>query len=203
MGISDEVAKVVARSSFTPAAQAIVQAGRDKESEAIALYDIILTAQPSPDPELKYAAMIGKGDSLLALGPKRSRADRGALRSSASWPASPPRPPPGTIRRFIKKRKVFEQSIATPRRSRRFTMCSTTRRATTPPPKAPRTGVFLVLQAGFDVAVFRAALELAGSHRRLRKNGEAGRPAGRGGAGAVEHIQLEHFIPWSKAAFWP
>jgi outer membrane protein assembly factor BamD (BamD/ComL family) len=46
--------------------QAILQAARDKPGEALALYDIILAAQPPP--ELKFAAMIGKGDSLVALG---------------------------------------------------------------------------------------------------------------------------------------
>jgi outer membrane protein assembly factor BamD (BamD/ComL family) len=36
--------------------QAIVQSGLRNEAEAIKLYDIILAAQPPPEPELRYAA---------------------------------------------------------------------------------------------------------------------------------------------------
>ncbi len=48
--------------------QAIVQSGLRNEAEAIKLYDIILTAQPPPEPELRYAALCAKGNSLVTLG---------------------------------------------------------------------------------------------------------------------------------------
>ena len=47
--------------------QAIVQSRLEHEDQAIALYEIILTA-PGVDPELWQAALCGKGDSLVALG---------------------------------------------------------------------------------------------------------------------------------------
>ena len=50
--------------------QAIVQSGLGKESEAIKLYDIILAAQPAPDPELRYASLCEKGNNLAILGRK-------------------------------------------------------------------------------------------------------------------------------------
>jgi tetratricopeptide (TPR) repeat protein len=48
--------------------QAIIQSARRREAEAVALYDIILKAEPPADAELRYSAAIGKGDNLLALG---------------------------------------------------------------------------------------------------------------------------------------
>ena len=48
--------------------QAIVQSKLGKESEAVVLYDAILTATPAPDAELRSAALCGKGDNLLILG---------------------------------------------------------------------------------------------------------------------------------------
>jgi tetratricopeptide (TPR) repeat protein len=48
--------------------QAIAQSRGGREAEAIALYDIILSAQPAPEPELGFAALCGKGDNLAALG---------------------------------------------------------------------------------------------------------------------------------------
>ncbi len=53
--------------------QAIAQSRLDKETETIALYDIILSAQPAPDAELRYASLAGKGDSFLALGRKEPK----------------------------------------------------------------------------------------------------------------------------------
>jgi len=48
--------------------QAILQGRLGKETEAIALYEVILSAQPSAEAELRYAAICGKGDNLLARG---------------------------------------------------------------------------------------------------------------------------------------
>jgi tetratricopeptide (TPR) repeat protein len=50
--------------------QAIVQSKLGKESEAVTLYDAILSATPPAEPELRYAALAGKGDNLLILGRK-------------------------------------------------------------------------------------------------------------------------------------
>jgi TolA-binding protein len=48
--------------------QAIAQSRSGRQEEAIALYDIILSAQPAPEPEIRFAALCGKGDNLAALG---------------------------------------------------------------------------------------------------------------------------------------
>ena len=48
--------------------QAIVQSGLRNEAEAVKIYDIILAAQPPPEPELRHAALCAKGNSLAILG---------------------------------------------------------------------------------------------------------------------------------------
>jgi len=69
LGLFDEVVKrdgplkLYARQQ-----QAIMQSNLGKESEAVTIYDAILTAQPPPDAELRYAALCGKGDNLVLLG---------------------------------------------------------------------------------------------------------------------------------------
>jgi tetratricopeptide (TPR) repeat protein len=46
---------------------AIIQNALGKQTEAIALYEVILTAKPPADPELRAAALVGKGDTLMGL----------------------------------------------------------------------------------------------------------------------------------------
>ncbi|MDB6155511.1 MAG: hypothetical protein JWL90_3964 [Chthoniobacteraceae bacterium] len=55
--------------------QAIVQSRLGKESEAIKLYDIILNEPAAFDSELGFAALMGKGTSLLALGAHKEPPD--------------------------------------------------------------------------------------------------------------------------------
>lgn len=50
--------------------QAIVQSRIGRQSEAVTYYDTILSAQPPPDPELRFAAMCSKGDNLREMGRK-------------------------------------------------------------------------------------------------------------------------------------
>ncbi len=50
--------------------QAIVQSRLGKENEAVTIYDAILSAQPPPDAELRFAALCSKGNNLSALGRK-------------------------------------------------------------------------------------------------------------------------------------
>ena len=73
--------------------QAIVQSKLGKESEAVVLYDAILTATPAPEAELRYAALCGKGDNLLVLGrqdPKQTDAAIAAFDQLAALPGVPP-----------------------------------------------------------------------------------------------------------------
>ncbi len=65
----DDVAKLDgALKLYARQQQAIVQSRLGRDSEAIALYDVILATQPAAEPELRFAALCGKGDNLVALG---------------------------------------------------------------------------------------------------------------------------------------
>jgi tetratricopeptide (TPR) repeat protein len=73
--------------------QAIVQSKLGRESEAVLLYDAILAATPVPDAELRFAALCGKGDSLLILGrqdPKQLEAAVAAFDQLATMPGVSP-----------------------------------------------------------------------------------------------------------------
>jgi TolA-binding protein len=59
--------------------QAIIQGKLGKESEAVTLYDAILSAPAPPEPELRYAAMAAKGENLLILGRKDKKVLDAAL----------------------------------------------------------------------------------------------------------------------------
>jgi outer membrane protein assembly factor BamD (BamD/ComL family) len=48
--------------------QASIKHSLGNEGETIAIYDNILAAQPPPEPELRFASLCGKGDSLMILG---------------------------------------------------------------------------------------------------------------------------------------
>jgi tetratricopeptide (TPR) repeat protein len=76
--------------------QAIVQSRLEHQDQAIVLYDLILAAQPPPDPDLRHAALCGKGDNLVALGrrelPAREKVEQaiGVYRTLADSPGVPP-----------------------------------------------------------------------------------------------------------------
>ncbi|MHA3770352.1 tetratricopeptide repeat protein [Verrucomicrobiota bacterium sgz303538] len=50
--------------------QAIAQSYLGHEEEALILYELILASQPAAGPELRFAALCGKGNSLVKLGRK-------------------------------------------------------------------------------------------------------------------------------------
>jgi len=73
--------------------QAIVQSQLGEESEAVILYDAILTATPAPEAELRFAALCGKGDNLRILGrkdPQQLEAAVAAFDQLATLPGVPP-----------------------------------------------------------------------------------------------------------------
>lgn len=93
--------------------QALVQSGLGREAEAIQIYDIILTAQPPADPELRYAALCEKGDSLATLGRKDPTMIPAALAVFAEL-AAPEIPAVWRNQALYKSGKVLEQQGRTP-----------------------------------------------------------------------------------------
>jgi tetratricopeptide (TPR) repeat protein len=56
--------------------QANIQSRLSREDEALALYELILTATPPPDPQLRQATLCAKGDCLLTLGRREDSKER-------------------------------------------------------------------------------------------------------------------------------
>jgi len=88
--------------------QAIVQSKLGKESEAVILYDAILAAQPPPEPELRYAALAGKGENLLVLGRKEKTQLAAALGVFDQLATGPDVPPAWRNQALYKKAAAFE-----------------------------------------------------------------------------------------------
>ena len=98
----DGVLKLYARQQ-----QAIVQSGLRDEAEAIKIYEIILAAQPPPEPELRYAALCAKGNSLAILGRKEPKQLEAALAVYDEL-AAPDAPPAWRNQALYKKAAALE-----------------------------------------------------------------------------------------------
>jgi tetratricopeptide (TPR) repeat protein len=93
--------------------QAVIKRALGKEREAIALYDIILVAQPPPDISLRAAAICGKADNLLALGAKDPPQVDAAIAVYDELAASAGVPPVWRNQALYKKAKALEQQSRT------------------------------------------------------------------------------------------
>ncbi|MEO8350569.1 MAG: hypothetical protein ABI680_02490, partial [Chthoniobacteraceae bacterium] len=89
--------------------QAIIQSARRREAEAVALYDIILEAQPPAEAELRYSAAIGKGDNLLVLGQTDAPKTEDALHAFEEVARTEGAPSNWRNQALYKKAKVLEQ----------------------------------------------------------------------------------------------
>ena len=88
--------------------QAIVQGKLGKEGEAVTIYDLILSADPPPDPELRFAVLCGKGDNLTALGRKDPAQLEAAVAVYDSLAALPEVTPAWRNQALYKKGRAFE-----------------------------------------------------------------------------------------------
>jgi tetratricopeptide (TPR) repeat protein len=89
--------------------QAIVQGKLGKESEAVTIYDAILSAEPPPDPELRFAVLCGKGDNLRALGSKEPAQLEAAVEVFNSLATLPDVTPAWRNQALYKKGQALEQ----------------------------------------------------------------------------------------------
>ena len=89
--------------------QAIVKSKLGKENEAVTIYDAILTAQPPPEAELRFAALCAKGDNLAALGRTETPQFDAAIAVYESLAALPDVTPAWRNQALYKKGCAFEQ----------------------------------------------------------------------------------------------
>lgn len=89
--------------------QAIVQSKLSREGEAVTIYDAILTAQPPPEPELRYAVLAGKGDNLFFLGRKEPAQLDAAIAVFDQLATLPEAPATWRNQALYKKAQALEQ----------------------------------------------------------------------------------------------
>ncbi|MDR3404452.1 MAG: tetratricopeptide repeat protein [Chthoniobacter sp.] len=89
--------------------QAIVQGKLGKENEAVTIYDAILSAQPPPGTELRFAVLCSKGDNLTALGRKDPAQLDAAIAVYDALAGQPDVTPAWRNQALYKKGRVLEQ----------------------------------------------------------------------------------------------
>jgi tetratricopeptide (TPR) repeat protein len=91
--------------------QANIQSRLSREDEAFALYDLILTAVPPPDPQLRQSTLCAKGDCLLTLGRRESSNERltAAVAVYDELAAQPDVSPVWRNQALFKKGKALDQ----------------------------------------------------------------------------------------------
>ena len=166
--------------------QAIVQSGRD-EAEAVKLYDIILTAQPPPEPELRHAALCAKGNSLANLGRTEPKQLEAALLVYDELAASGA-PPAWRNQALYKKAAALEQLGRSQDALTAF--YDVLARST-----AEDREYLWYYKAGFDAArVFEAAKEWESAIGIYEKMASSEGPRAAEARERVKRLRLEHFI---------
>jgi tetratricopeptide (TPR) repeat protein len=89
--------------------QAIVQSKLGRESEAVTIDDAILSAQPPPEPELRFATLCSKADNLATLGHKDPAQFEAAVAVYDSLAALPEVTPAWRNQALYKKGRAFEE----------------------------------------------------------------------------------------------
>jgi len=89
--------------------QASIKHSQLKEDETVTIYDNILSATPPPDPELRFASLCGKGDSLIILGRTDPSQMDAAIAVFDQLAAQPDVTPEWRNQALYKKGKALEQ----------------------------------------------------------------------------------------------
>ena len=110
LGLFDEVVKAAGPLKLhARQQQAVIQGRLGHETEAVTLYDVILAALPPAEPELRFAALGGKGDNLLILGRKDAAQTTAAIAVFEQLATQPEVTPTWRNQALYKKAKAYEQ----------------------------------------------------------------------------------------------
>ena len=169
--------------------QAIVQSGLEKETEAIKLYDIILAAQPAPDPELRYASLCEKGNNLAILGRKDPTQLEAALAVYDEL-ASSEAPAAWRNQALYKKASALELLGRTAEALRAY--YDVLGRSA-----AEEREYLWYYKAGFKAAgMFEANKEWRSAIGVFEKMAALEGPGSVEARSRIKQLRLEHFIPW-------
>jgi outer membrane protein assembly factor BamD (BamD/ComL family) len=137
--------------------QAIIKNKLGAEDDAVKIYDTIISAPVEPDPEVRYAALIGKGDNLAVIAqerpaddPLRERALKDAVQTYNLLIAMKDAPPNWTNQAAYKKGKALLQLGSSDEALTEF--YDVLNRNTAPPHET-----FWYAKAGFDAAALLEA----------------------------------------------
>lgn len=193
----DEVAKRGgALKLYARQQQAIIHNGLGKESEAVALYDVILASDPPPEPELRFAALCGKGDNLLALGRKQPAQIEAALTLFDELARKDDVPLAWRNEALYKKARALEQLNRMPSALEAYyDLLDQTSRA-----HAARDGVsqreyLWFYKGGFDAArIFEQKSDWRGAIAVYEKMARLEGPRAAEARARTKQLRLEHFI---------
>ena len=170
--------------------QAIVQSKLGKESEAVVLYDAILTATPAPDAELRSAALCGKGDNLLILGRQDAKQLEAAIATFDQLATLPGVAPVWRNQALFKKGRAL-QSLARPDEALAawYDVLDKT---------APEgRDFFWYYKAGFDAAdLFRTQEQWKSAAGIYEKMAKVPGPRAAEAKERATQLKLEKFLPW-------
>ncbi len=168
--------------------QAIIKNKLGAEDDAVKIYDSLLSAPKTPEPDVRYAALVGKGDNLVLLGKKDPKQTEAALASYDQLLAIPDATPTWRNQAAYKKGKALQQLDRNDEALALF--YDILDRSTTGPRET-----FWYAKAGFDAAgilearqqwknaigVYEKMTKLPGPHTEQAKQ-------------RVKTLRLEHFL---------
>ncbi len=168
--------------------QAIIQGRLGKETEAATLYDVILAAQPPAEPELRFAALSGKGDNLLVLGRKDAAQSEAAVAVFTQLAAQPDVTPSWRNQALYKKAKALEQL-------RRVPEALTVYYEVLDRSAGAEREYFWYYKAGFDAArIFEQQAQWKSAIGIYEKMAKVDGPRSAEAAARVKQLRLEKFI---------
>jgi outer membrane protein assembly factor BamD (BamD/ComL family) len=168
--------------------QAIIQSRLGKETEAVTLYDVILAADPPAEPELRFAALAGKGDNLLVLGRKDPAQTSTAIATFEQLAAQPGITPSWRNQALYKKGKALEQLQRVPE-------ALTTYYDVLDRSAGAEREYFWYYKAGFDAArFFEQQTQWKSAIGIYEKMAKADGPRSVEASARVKQLRLEKFI---------
>jgi tetratricopeptide (TPR) repeat protein len=172
---------------FARQQQALVQTQLGKEKEAIALYELILAAEPPAEPELRYASFCGKGDNLRSLGAKNPKQLEAAIATFEQLATFPHVPAVWRNQALYKKASVLEQLGRTGDALVAFYDVLE--------PKEEEREFFWFYKAGFDAArIFEGQQLWRSAIGIYEKMAKAEGPRSAEASARMKKLRLQHFI---------
>ncbi len=168
--------------------QAIIKNKLGAEDDAVKIYDSLLGTPKPPDPEVRYAALVGKGDNLVLLGKKDPKQTEAALTTYDHLLGLPEVGPSWRNQAAYKKGKALQQLDRNDEALALF--YDILDRSTTGPRET-----FWYAKAGFDAAgILEARQQWKNAIGIYEKMAKLSGPHAEQAKQRVKTLRLEHFL---------